>query len=92
MTSCLPFPSCDLVGCVARAEQDGGRVLPELGDILPGDKHRLGRAEQRGHQEVRPRGLVPGVRGVPRARVVLQLHRLPGALQERINILVGEYR
>lgn len=35
-------------------------------------------AEQRGRQEVRPRGLVPRLQRVPRARVLLQLHRLPG--------------
>lgn len=59
-------------------EQDRRRILPEPGAVVPRGEHRLRRTEQRGHQEARPGGVVPGLRGVPRAGVVLQLHRLPG--------------
>jgi len=45
----------------------------------PGGQHRERRAEQRGSEEVRPGGLVPRVAQVPRAGLLLQLHRLPGA-------------
>mmetsp|Transcript_5317 Transcript_5317/g.16722 ORF Transcript_5317/g.16722 Transcript_5317/m.16722 type:complete len:201 (+) Transcript_5317:791-1393(+) len=44
---------------------------------LPSRQHRLGRTEQRGHQKIRSRSLVPLPAAVPRARELLELHRLP---------------
>ena len=44
---------------------------------VPRRQHCERCAQRRGGEEVRPRGVVPGVEGAPRARLVLELHRLP---------------
>ena len=46
---------------------------------LPGGGHRGRRPRRAGGAEVRLRGLVAGAGRVPRADLVLQLHRLPGS-------------
>ena len=52
----------------------GREVLSEPEPALPSGQHRLGRAQRRCRQEVRPGGLVPRLRSLPRAGVLQQLH------------------
>jgi seryl-tRNA synthetase len=53
-----------------------GVTEPQLG--VPRREHCVRRAQQRRCEEVRSGGVVPDAGSVPRARVVLQLHGLPG--------------
>ena len=55
------------------------RLLPVAAAALPRHLHSERRTQQRSRQEVRPGGVVPHTRRVPRARVRQQLHRLPGS-------------
>ena len=52
------------------------RVLRVAESSVPRGEHRVGRAEQRGGEEIRSGRMVPRVRSVPRAGVVQQLHGL----------------
>jgi len=74
LRSLVPAHAAPSWGCGATAGRAGA---------APGGQHRERRAEQRGGEEVRSGGLVPRVAQVPRAGLVLQLHRLPGARAAR---------
>lgn len=50
------------------------------GSAVPRGEHRERRAQQRCRQEVRPGGVVPRQQDLPRAGLLLKLHRLPGAM------------
>lgn len=54
------------------------------------DNRRLGRARRLGHQRVRPRGMAPCRQGFPKARVLRQMHRLPGQRGGFSSCLVTE--
>ena len=68
-----------LLASLRRHDRHLGRILPVPWPPLPHRRHRLGRAQQRRGEEVRPRSVVPFPGRVQGARVVLELHGLPVA-------------
>ena len=55
------------------------RILARAGDSLPGRQRRRRRPRRSGGEEVRLRGLDPEPGALPRADLLLEYHRLPGA-------------
>ena len=58
-------------------------ILTDARDPVPGGEHRGRRPRRLRGQEVRPRGLAARSAALPRAHLVLQHHRLPGAPPRR---------
>ena len=65
------------------AAGDRGGDPPGAGDPVPRGEHRGWRPWRLGHEEVRPRGVAAGPGALPRAHVLLEHHRLPGAAAGR---------
>ena len=59
--------------------RDRGGDPPGARDPVPGREHRRERPRRLGREEVRPRGVAAGAGPLPRAHLVLEHHRLPGA-------------
>lgn len=66
-----------IMGDARRDDLERRRVQQTSRNPIPRSDHRLRRAQQRGRQEVRLGGVVPGLTCLPRARLLLKLSRLP---------------
>ena len=72
-----------VAGRARAAAGDRGGDPPGARDPLPGGEHRGRRPGHLGREEVRPRGVAAGPGPLPRADLVLEHDRLPGAPARR---------
>ena len=72
------LPPRHVVGRARAPARDRGGNRPGAGLPLPGGRHPGRRPRRVGGAEVRHRGVAPRPGALPRADVVLELHRLPG--------------